>query len=224
MPHLFFGKPKGRFIDLDEHETQHLKVVRFKIGRSLLITDGNGYLYECELVQIGKDRSTASIKESKKVEEKNNDVIVCVASQNWDRLRLLVEKAVELGVGKIVVYKSHRSKSYSYKEEKIKLIIRDSAKQCFRCLFPDLEIEEDFSFLKDQVRTIVLHQSGRLATIEDFRGKVRIVVGPEGDFEKGELDLLKQSAEFLSLGKKILRFETAAILAVGMASFLNGKI
>lgn len=224
MPHLFFGKPTGQFIELDEHETQHLKVVRLKVGQSFLITDGDGYLYSCELIQVGKNRSKALIKESKKVEERDHLVTVCVTSQNWDRLRLLVEKTVELGADKIIIYKSHRGKSYLSKEEKIRLVIRDSAKQCFRCLFPNLEIQEDFGFLKQQIRTIVLHQSGRSATVEDFKGQVRIVVGPEGDFEDDELNLLKQNAELLSLGKKILRFETAAILAVGMASFLNGKI
>lgn len=224
MPHLFFGKPSGQFIELDEHETQHLKVVRSKINQTLLITDGLGNLYRCELVQIGKDRSTALIKESKRVEEKNTCITVCIASQNWDRLRLMVEKAVELGADSIVIYKSRRSKSYLYREEKIRLVIRDSAKQCFRCLFPDLEIHEDLNFLNYQVRTIVLHQSGRPAAIEDFMGNVRIVVGPEGDFEDEELNLLRQKGELLSLGKKILRFETAAILAVGMASFMNGRI
>ncbi|HOJ87780.1 MAG TPA: 16S rRNA (uracil(1498)-N(3))-methyltransferase [Pseudothermotoga sp.] len=224
MPHLFFGKPVGKYIELDEHETQHLKVVRLKIDEPLLITDGEGNLYKCKLTQIGKDRSSALITESNKIEEKDIGLVVCVASQNWDRLRLLVEKSVELGVDKIIIYKSRRSKSYLCKEEKIRLIIRDSAKQCFRCLFPDLELYEDLSFVKHQNKVIVLHQSGRLAKIDDFKANVTIIVGPEGDFEKTELDLLRQSGELLSLGRKILRFETAAILTVGMASFLNRKI
>ncbi len=224
MPHLFFGKPKGQYIELDEHETEHLKVVRLKVNEPLLITDGDGNLYKCELSHIGKGRSIALIKESKKVEERNGFITVCIASQNWERLRLLLEKTVELGADNIIIYKSRRSRSYLCKEEKINLVVRDSAKQCFRCLFPNVKIQEDFAFLKGQIKTIVLHQSGRPATVEDFKGEITIVVGPEGDFEDDELNLLKENAQLLSLGRKILRFETAAILGVGMASFLNGRI
>ncbi|MEJ5230337.1 MAG: 16S rRNA (uracil(1498)-N(3))-methyltransferase [Pseudothermotoga sp.] len=224
MPHLFYGRPTGEYVELDEHETHHLKVVRAVVGQQVSITDGDGKLYECELVEIGKNRSTAAIKQSKLIEHREEDVILCVASENWDRLRLLVEKAVEIGVDQIVVYKSRRSKSYLQKEDKLKLVIRDSAKQAARCLFPQLEIRESFDFLDEEFRTIVLHQSGRPAVIGDFTGKIRIVVGPEGDFAEDEIQFLKNRGEFLSLGRKILRFETAAIIAAGMATFLNLKI
>ncbi|MGJ8455282.1 16S rRNA (uracil(1498)-N(3))-methyltransferase [Pseudothermotoga sp. U03pept] len=224
MPHLFYGKPAGESVELDEHETHHLKVVRAIVGQQLLITDGDGNLYECELIEVGKNRSRATIKQSKLIERREEDVILCVASENWDRLRLLVEKAVEIGVDKVVVYKSRRSRSYLQKEDKLKLVIRDSAKQAARYLFPQLEIRESLDFLDEEFRTIVLHQSGRPAVIGDFAGKIRIVVGPEGDFTEEEIELLKKRGEFLSLGRKILRFETAAIIVAGMATFLNLKI
>jgi 16S rRNA (uracil1498-N3)-methyltransferase len=226
LPHIFYGKQTGDFVILDEHESRHLRVIRVSVGQKLFVTDGKGNLYNCELIELGKLESKAVVRNVEQTEiNKLSKITLCIASQNWERLRFLLEKAVELGVDELIIYKTKRSKLYIDKEEKIRLIIRDAAKQSVRYLFPELRIFRDMSFLQNEsMKTVVLHQSGRAAKIDDFKGSLRIVVGPEGDFESEEINQLSQVGTFLNLGKKILRFETAAILAAGLSSFLNGKI
>jgi len=60
--------------------------------------------------------------------------------------------------------------------------------------------------------------------LKDFKGRVNLIVGPEGDFTQEEADMLAENGTPISFGRKILRFETAAILSVGLVAFLNGKI
>ncbi|RKX37493.1 MAG: 16S rRNA (uracil(1498)-N(3))-methyltransferase, partial [Thermotogae bacterium] len=181
----------------------------------------------CVLNEIKKDRSTATIKKSKRIEEipAEAEHTLCIASQGWGRLRWIVEKSVELGVDRLIIYKSVRSRSYKDKYNKVQLIVRDSAKQCERYAFPEVLFFEDFSFLNIlKGNTVVLHKSGRPAELKDFKGRVNLIVGPEGDFTQEEADMLAENGTPISFGRKILRFETAAILSVGLVAFLNGKI
>ncbi|AEH51762.1 16S rRNA (uracil(1498)-N(3))-methyltransferase [Pseudothermotoga thermarum] len=225
MPHLFYGELAGEYVLLDERETHHLKVVRHKVGDVVKITDGKGNLYICKLVEIGKNRSTALIEQSNLIERpQENPITLYVACENWDRLRWLVEKSVEIGVDEIVVYKSKRSRSFVEKKEKIELVVREAAKQCERFLFPRLSVYGHIDFEKLKGKVVILHKEGEQASLEDFLAPVTIVVGPEGDFEKQELEKLSQKGKLLSLGKKILRFETAAILSLCLAGFTNGRI
>lgn len=212
---------------LDRHETEHIKVVRLKKGNTIKATDGKGTSYTCVLDEIKKDRSIATIKESKRIEEVPTEAehTLCVASQRWGRLRWIVEKSVELGIDRLIIYKSVRSRSYRDKYDKVQLIVRDSAKQCERYVFPEVSFFEDFSFLNIlKGNTIVLHKSGRPAELEDFKGRVNLIVGPEGDFTQEEENILAENGTPISFGRKILRFETAAILSVGLVAFLNGRI
>lgn len=221
MPHLFYGSVEANKIVLDAHETQHLKVVRLKEGEEILVTDGKGKLYRCLISKIGKNESFAQILESKKKREKILPITLCIASQHWERLRWLLEKAVELGVAKLVIYTSNRSRSYIDKLEKIELVIRNAAKQCGRCLFPSVEVLDNFELSVESEKTFVLHPSGERLTIERAAQFDNIVVGPEGDFTESELKLLRSKYTLFSLGETIFRFETAALLVMGLMYFLK---
>lgn len=224
MPHLFYGKPNGEFIVLDAHETQHLKVVRIMEKREIFITDGEGKLYRCEILKIGKNESIARIIESKERREKILPVTLCVASQHWERLRWLVEKAVEVGTARIVVYKPSRGRSYIDKVEKINLVIRNAAKQCARCRFPELQVLDNLDLPVEPSQTFVLHRSGEPLTLSRAAQYKNIVVGPEGDFSESELESLHSKYRFFSLGEIIFRFETAALLVMGLMYFLNDPL
>ncbi|MEN3008121.1 16S rRNA (uracil(1498)-N(3))-methyltransferase [Pseudothermotoga sp.] len=220
MPHLFYGRVESDKFILDEHETQHLKVVRLKEGEEIFTTDGTGKLFRCRISKISKNESIAQILESKEKRDKILPMTLCIASQHWERLRWLLEKAVELGVARLVIYTSNRSRSYVDKIEKIELIIRNAAKQCGRCSFPDVKVFDDFK-LPVEERTFVLHQSGEKLTIEQAVRFSNIIVGPEGDFTEQELEFLRSRYALFSLGETIFRFETAALLVMGLMYFLH---
>lgn len=221
MPHLFYGSFEANKIVLDAHETKHLKVVRLKEGEEILVTDGKGKLYHCRISKISRDESIAQILESKEKREKTLPITLCIASQHWERLRWLLEKAVELGVAKLTIYTSNRSRSYTDKVEKIELVIRNAAKQCGRCLFPSVEVLDNFELSVEPEKTFVLHRSGEKLTIERAAQFNNIVVGPEGDFTESELKLLRSKYTLFNLGETIFRFETAALLVMGLMYFLK---
>lgn len=107
MPHIFYGKQTGDFVILDEHESRHLRVIRVSVGQKLFVTDGKGNLYNCELIELGKLESKAVVRNVEQTEiNKLSKITLCIASQNWERLRFLLEKAVELGVDELIIYKT----------------------------------------------------------------------------------------------------------------------
>ena len=227
MPNLFFGTPENNLLIFDEHETIHLKTVRIKENQLINCTDGNGYYYKVKITEIGKKKSFGEVLESKYIERENTNKILTLfaPSSRWERLRWLIEKAVELGVDNIYIIKTKFSnRDYSKKSEKIKLVIRDSAKQCVRYKFPNFKFInfEDIPKFASKNTYYLDFEGNELP--DKVESNISIIVGPEGGFSKEELEFLKKNFEGIKLGKKILRFETAAFVALSYFSISLKKI
>lgn len=230
MPNIFFGRTKGGVMEFDEHESEHLKVVRAEEGQKIEVTDGNGIIYKVILRSIGKKKSYGDIIEAHRAEVPPKNLLkVYIGSSSWERLKLAVEKAVELGADEIIVYKGEKSKrDYTKKRKKLEIVIRDSSKQCRRILFPRLRISSS-------VRNAVDYESAELLTLDQDGIRIEelkisadksyaIVVGPESGFSDTEREFLKGKSSFVSLGKRILRFETAAIAMISILAFTMKKL
>ena len=230
MPNIFFGKAKGEMMEFDEHESEHLKVTRTEEGQKIEVTDGNGIIYKVILRSIGKKKSYGDIIEAHRVEAPPRSFLkVYIGSSSWERLRFAVEKAVELGADEIIIYKGEKSKrDYTKKRRKLEFIIRDSSKQCKRILFPKLRLSSSIKNAVDYERSrmFVLDQSGtRFEEINiNEEESYAIVVGPETGFSESEMEFLKKKAILISLGKRILRFETAALAALTLLAFNMKKL
>jgi 16S rRNA (uracil1498-N3)-methyltransferase len=230
MPNIFFGKPKGDVMEFDEHESEHLKVTRIEEGERIEVTDGKGILYKVILRKIGKKKSYGDIIEAHRTERTPEKPLkVIVGSSSWERLRLLIEKSVEIGVDEIVVYRGDRSKrDYTKKRRKMEIVIRDASKQCKRTLFPRLHLFSSLKFAveRENSRIIALDFDG--IDIEEselnFSESYSIIVGPESGFSEEEKDFLKKRAEILRIGRRIFRFETAAIVALALFAFNMKKL
>ncbi|PLV56359.1 16S rRNA (uracil(1498)-N(3))-methyltransferase [Thermotoga sp. SG1] len=222
MPHLFYGTPRNGEIVFDEREAHHMRVVRLKEGETVEATDGEGFSYTCVLIELKKSKATAKIlKTEKKEEEPSEKLKVIVPVGRWERTRLLIEKCVELGVDEILLYRFERSQ-HSVSLEKSLLVVREAAKQCRRFLFPKVKMMENLDF---DEKVITLDPDGSVNLLEmDVSGSITIVVGPEGGFSEREKELLKKRTILVNLGRKILRFETAAILTVGYIALRKQKI
>ncbi|MBT1248503.1 MULTISPECIES: 16S rRNA (uracil(1498)-N(3))-methyltransferase [unclassified Thermosipho (in: thermotogales)] len=226
MPNIFFGyKDKEKFI-FDEHETKHFKTIRVKEGKIIKCTDGKGNEYTVKIEKIEKKKSFGIILESKHIEKlQEKNLILFAPSGKWERLRWLIEKSVELGVDKIYITKTkYSNRNYTEKPEKIELVIRNSAKQCTRVYFPD------FRFITfDEIpkyatqKTFFLDLSGEKIP-EKFDSSISFIVGPEGGFSPREKEFLTKNFTSVSLGKKILRFETAAFVFLSFVAIKLNKI
>ncbi len=225
LPNLYFCIPKDDAVYFDEHEVTHMKVMRLKEGEIIEATDGNGGKYKVVVKRIDKYSAVGNVISYEFVESPEGRLVLFAPSGRWERLRWTIEKAVELGVDEIYVFNNERaSRHYEDKQEKLELVVREAAKQCVRYTFPvikPIEFLDIFSLAPES--TYILDFKGRKIP-KRISKNVGIIAGPEGGFSQKELSLLKKRFRSICLGKKILRFETAIILATGVFSMKLGKI
>lgn len=220
---------------IEGNNLNHIKnVLRMKIGDRFLVSEG-GISSLCELTQLDDSCAVALIiEESFHNTELPVEIHLFQGLPKADKMELIIQKCVELGVYKITPCEMHRcvvkieEKKKKSKIQRWQAISESAAKQSKRCIIPEIGDVLPFSLLKEKVKDFDLfivpyeNEKGMKATKEALHRiksgmKIGILIGPEGGFEEREIDaLLGIGAIPLSLGSRILRTETAAITAVGM--------
>ncbi|CAN5367059.1 16S rRNA (uracil(1498)-N(3))-methyltransferase [soil metagenome] len=222
--HRFYAPEKDftkTGITLSEGETRHFRdVLRLKIGHEVNVFDGLGSEYRCRIEAIEKRQSTLTVvRETPPTSpESPFEITLAVAILKGDKFDLVIQKAVELGVVKVIPLQTIRGdvkpKSTEHKMERLRRIALDATKQCGRARL--MEIAEPVSFdtfIGDIGPIVLFSERGG----EDFsaisRSKtITAVVGPEGGWDDSELENAKSNgATVITLGGRILRAETAAI-------------
>lgn len=238
MEYYYVNKDKisteNNCITIDGFQYKHLAVVlRKKIGDIIEITDGNLNIYETKIVRINKSEMICQIIQRKyNLNEPDLSLTLYISPlRNSDRFEFAIEKCVELGVKSIIpvitertVIKSGFSTS---KSERINRIIESAVGQSQRCYLPKFENSLSFMELINhtecKLNKVVLYEfsenDGKKLKYK-IQKELCIFVGPEGGFSDSEIELLKFNNWLdCSLGKRKLRAETAAIVAV--YDFLN---
>ena len=204
-----------------ENETKHaVQVLRYAVGFPVEFTMGQGLYYKGKVIEIGKRTFSASIEEVISFEPR--DFTLCVGIlKSSDRMEWLVEKAVELGVSRLIFMKTQNTERVKVNLEKLNRVAIAALKQCHGAwnmqildsTFHDcIALESNQKFIafcnfKIQVIKPVHFEQGSL-----------VLIGPEGDFSEQEVELaLAKSFNPISLGSQILRTETAAIACAALA-------
>ncbi len=210
-------------------DSRHIsRVLRKKTGDIITITDGCRNIYASRIVEINKDSVLCSILEKSYnlFEPEINLKLFAAPLRNQDRFEFLVEKAVELGVNEITpvitrntVVKSGFSEN---KTERLRKIMIHAMGQSQRCFLPRLnesaELDHVIKMTAIFNNKIVFYEfaepaAGFVKTDKDM--DVCVLFGPEGGFDKKEIDLLvKNNWQVLSLGERKLRAETAVIIGI----------
>jgi 16S rRNA (uracil1498-N3)-methyltransferase len=210
---LFYAEPvdvQVSHITIRGQEANHIsKVLRFSEGDEIKVTDGQGNLYVCEIDQVLKREITAVIHHKKTAKRRRPHLTLCMGIiKKRDRLEFAVEKAIELGINEIVLFKGVYSQKENVREDRLKAAALSAMKQSLRVWLPEItlmrSLEEALSFpAKD--RAIIMADE----TTDDQKisipesEKYFLVVGPEGGFSKEERKLLKSyQALPYSLGEK----------------------
>ncbi|EGJ51390.1 16S rRNA (uracil(1498)-N(3))-methyltransferase [Desulfocurvibacter africanus] len=222
---------------LDSGETQHLiKVLRTPLGATVRLFDGQGRDGLFRL--ISADRKGALLElESVTVHERHQtELVVALGWNKAGRRDWLLEKAVELEVAGLWFWQAGRSQGHVPEQPKDswqpKLVA--AAKQCANPWLPELATLSDLKFLVDASkrypRRFLLWEAPGEKLIDPVldlggQGNVLMVLGPEGGLEKAEAETLI-SAGFMtrSLGSRILRWETAALLGMGLAFWAKQQL
>ena len=166
-----------------------------------------------------------------------SDVTLFFALAKGDKIEFVIQKATELGVKRIVLLKTERSvvkfddKSIEHKLERFNKIAKEASEQSHRVVIPEIVGPVDIRKIPSEYLSdinLLAYEKEAGSTVNSFerleKGKsVSIMIGPEGGFSKEEVLLLQDKFALISLGKRILRTETAAVYALSVIGYLLEK-
>ncbi len=230
------SQKQGDIIEIMGEDVNHIRnVLRMKNGEKFMLCDGAGTDYLCELSGSKERNLVATVLEEKKSDtELPVRLVLFQGLPKKDKMELIIQKAVELGAAEIVPVMTKRTivKTEGGKEEKKltrwQAIAESAAKQSGRGVIPTVAKvhtwKEALASMKDLDYNVILYENaeGMKPTAECLKdagkkGSIGIFVGPEGGFTEEEVTQCKeQGAECLSLGKRILRTETAGLAMLSM--------
>lgn len=240
--HHFFVTPeqvKEEQIWIEGSDVNHIKnVLRMKIGEELHISDGNNKKYLCEISTISSENVCVSIKEELVFDtELPSKIYLFQGLPKSDKMELIVQKAVELGVYEIIPVATKRAvvklddKKAAKKVERWNSISEGGAKQSGRNVVPEVKqvmsYKEAMQYAKELDVILIPYELAEgmdetRRVIEAIRSgqSVGIFIGPEGGFETAEVEYaLEQGAKAITLGKRILRTETAGLTTLSILMY-----
>jgi len=222
MQLFYLENPKDEII-LSAEESKHAtKVLRKKEGDVLNFTDGKGGFYKAEITVADSRKCRLKVVSSEKKEKQHNyHLHIAIApTKNMDRYEWFLEKATEIGIDEITPIICSRSERKVIKTKRCTRILLSAMKQSLKFHLPKLNEAISFNdFIKKDYegKKYIAHceygEKKELKAVKKTE-KTLILIGPEGDFSKKEIDLvLQKQFKAISLGKSRLRTETAGIIA-----------
>ncbi|HAO46522.1 MAG TPA: 16S rRNA (uracil(1498)-N(3))-methyltransferase [Chitinophagaceae bacterium] len=214
-------------IVLDEDTSKHIvQVLRMQNGEPLQLTNGRGDLFTCEITDNNRKRCSVKILQTSNLKGQSSNITIAISLiKNSSRFEWFLEKATELGVSEIVPLICERTEKTAFKAERMKSILVSAMLQSQQCWLPVLHEPTKFNALvhsSAQQQKFIAHcmdDAKRSLTDlnnESLSSKV-ILIGPEGDFTPGEIELaLQNNFSGVSLGETRLRTETAGIAAAAL--------
>lgn len=224
LPRLFVETPlgAGARVNLDSAEANYLgNVLRLREGDQVLLFDGISGEWLAEVAGAGKKRMVLAVTEPTKPQETVPDLWLAFAPVKKGKVDWLVEKAVELGVARLLPVVTQRTIVDKLNLERLRAHIVEAAEQCGRTALAEIaEPMKLEAYLKqrDAERTLYFadETGGESVSTAFNAGSAIILTGPEGGFTPEEAAAIRASANAhpISLGPRILRAETAALAAV----------
>lgn len=214
-------------------EAHHLiHVMRLKAGQAVTLFDGGGLEYQGQIARVGRTEVEVDIVAQAEVDrELRTPLFLGVSLPKGDRQKWLIEKAVELGVTRVIPLRTERSVAQPVEQaiERLRRTVIEASKQCGRNRLMEIATPLDWRDYAlesphDGLRWIAHPSADGNArpTIQRRNGlrrsPIRLAVGPEGGFTAAEVALACDTGwQTIDLGPRILRIETAALLMVAAA-------
>ena len=206
-------------------EYRHMTgVLRFKVGYKAIVCDNSGYDYYCTVTAIDKVKATLRIDDRVPNDaELPFDLTLCCGLIKPEKLEIEVQKAVEIGANVIRPFVSRNTSERSVRKERLERIVLEACKQCGRAKLPMVRDAVPFEALFDTDKPVYMayEKEDKRLLRDALAGKtpedMAVIIGSEGGFTDEEADFARQKgAVTFSLGKRIMRAETAAIVALGV--------
>lgn len=212
---------------LSEEESKHIvKVLRLKTGDDIALVNGNGDYFSCRIISDHPKKCIVQIIDHQKEESPDYSIHIAIApTKQQDRIEWFIEKATEIGITEISLIQCKNSERIKMKPDRLEKKAISAMKQSKRLYLPVINPLVNFDDF------IVQHKNGLIAHCYNDekqpmdsvfkRLNCPILIGPEGDFSKEELDLALQNGyKTITLGENRLRTETAALYACTYAKII----
>ena len=208
-----------------------IQVLRMKEGEALQLTDGKGKLITAAILSGNKKGSEVKVISTSNIEKRISNIAIAISLiKNNSRFEWFLEKATEIGVSEIIPLICSRTEKQHFRHDRMKNILVSAMLQSRQAWLPKLngpvkfiDLVKHSSHQKKYIAHCIEDEKQQLTgqLISEAADQI-ILIGPEGDFTKEEIELAMQN-NFLpvSLGETRLRTETAGIVA---AVLLNRKL
>ena len=243
----FFVLPEmvkdGKII-IDTDDVLHIKrVLRMSEGDELLICDSTGTDYQTKISEIADKTITCDIISEKKSDtESDISITLYQGIPKGSKMELIIQKNTELGVAKIVpvsmqrcVSKLENQKAEEKKVQRWQKIAEEAAKQSGRGIIPEISMPQTLKQAAENIKksdlSFVPYECEEQNSLKPLLKShsdaktVSFLIGPEGGFDVSEIEILKECGIYpVTLGKRILRTETAGMAVTAMVMYEIGDI
>ena len=231
IPRLYFkdALERGSVIQLDNGSTHYLsKVLRLRVKSQIKLFNNNEGEFLATIISKSSTNATVSIdSQIRETEFGDSKFHVALAMTKGERMDYAIQKSIELGVASITPFFSELSevkiKDQNRLENKLrhwKSVAMNACQQCGRLSLPNIETPKTFQdFIKQKSNdTYVLLDASSHKKLKEisFTNRVYLVFGPEGGFSNSELVTANEKIDVASLGPRILRSETAPVVALSI--------
>ncbi|MET0379904.1 MAG: 16S rRNA (uracil(1498)-N(3))-methyltransferase [Spongiibacteraceae bacterium] len=225
-------------LTLDEQASHHLsRVLRFQTGYTLTLFNGDGSEYPATITAVDKRSVTVAIAGKVATDRESPFAIhLGIAISKGDRMDLVVQKAVELGVASITPLLSERVEVRLHGERAEKKIqhwqgiVIAACEQCARNRVPQLNpiaaLHDWIADVQAERKFVLHHRSAiQLGTVATAPTSAALLIGPEGGLSDSEISAAER-ADFspLRLGPRVLRTETAPLAAITVLQYAFGDL
>lgn len=209
----------------EELRNQWTKVLRFRVGEKIALFRHDGREYTCEIASMSPKIIQGSVLGVRECDTELSVKIVLAQSilKSPEKFEWILQKGTELGVGEFYPIITRRTERPTlHKFDRLQRILIEATEQSGRCVVPILHEPIKFEKFLKLVATssllLIPHTTGGMP-LKDVtfsgNGSVVVCIGPEGGFEDKEIDMVKNlGGQTITLGKRILRSETASIVTL----------
>lgn len=245
MPKFFLTPDAihGSFIRLGEKNSAHVKALRLRAGEALTVSDGSGREYQCVYRGMEEGEGVAEILgQSICQTEPSVSVHIFAALPKGDKAEMIVQKAVELGAADIGFFLSSRCISRpddhaaGKRLERLSRVSEEAAMQSGRGRIPEVMWIPQFSDMlrkaaESNIALFLWEEADKnslrsvLQSVSEAPGDLALISGPEGGFSREEAEEAgSRGLTLITLGKRILRCETAPLCALSAVIYETGNL
>lgn len=221
----------GDFHELDEQESKHaVRVLRLSKGDRVVLVDGAGGWYECEIAEAHPKRCRLEIRaHTPDYNPLPYHLHIAISpTKSMERFEWFLEKATEIGISEITPLICHRTERKRLNMERLDRILISAMKQSLRAYKPNLSVPVRFTeFLKaghSGTLGIAHCQPGDRISLQDLKQSARftLLIGPEGDFTGKEIEsAVSAGYAAFQMGESRLRTETAGVHLCSVIKFMK---